>query len=235
MEVRTLARSLRARPTASSLLYSTQPTVFRGQSILGSKFLRYNSSSSDSSQAPPKPESQQPSSTPSVTNQSSNKNNSQPQRSSPSSDFDQILNKLDLGSRNASQTPSESSQGGQTRNRPQQRVFSDALSLSRAVGVSAETENYRQPVRRVELKLGPSLGRQVHVEPEKGMDLASAHRVLASSINANGIRRQANKQRFHVRRGQLRKDLRMARWRKLFKFSFDKTVSKIQRMRAQGW
>lgn len=36
-------------------------------------------------------------------------------------------------------------------------------------------------------------------------------------------------------RGQKRKDLRRERWRKLFKVSFDATVAKIQRMRAQGW
>lgn len=87
----------------------------------------------------------------------------------------------------------------------------------------------------MELKLGPSLGRQVHVEPEKGRDLASALRMLGSACAQNKIPQEKKKQKFHVRRGQVRKNLRMERWRKLFKFSFGETVSKIQRMRAQGW
>jgi hypothetical protein len=150
------------------------------------------------------------------------------------SDFDQILSKLNISNTAASSEPSAPQQPGNASG-SRQSVFGDALSLGRAVGMSAGTDNYRPAVRRVELKLGPSLGRQVHVEPEKGTDLAAALRTLQITCNANRVKQQANQQRFHVRRGQMRKDLRMQRWRKLFKFSFDKTVSKIQRMRAQGW
>ncbi|KAL4889378.1 hypothetical protein BDV59DRAFT_186748 [Aspergillus ambiguus] len=148
------------------------------------------------------------------------------------SDFDQILSKLNI-SNTSSETGSPQQPGNASGSR--QSVFGDALSLGRAVGMSAGTDNYRPAMRRVELKLGPSLGRQVHVEPEKGTDLAAALRTLQITCNANRVKQQANQQRFHVRRGQMRKDLRMQRWRKLFKFSFDKTVNKIQRMRAQGW
>jgi hypothetical protein len=101
--------------------------------------------------------------------------------------------------------------------------------------MSPESDSYKQPLRRVELKLGPTLGRQVHVEPEKGVDLTTALRVLQGNISTNKLRAQWHGQKFHVRRGQMRKNLRMERWRKLFKFSFKETVNKIQRMRAQGW
>lgn len=88
---------------------------------------------------------------------------------------------------------------------------------------------------RVDLKLGPELGRQVHVDPIRGVDLAAALRNLNINCAKNQVRSQANAQRFHVRRGQMQKNLRMQRWRRLFKFSFKETVSKIQKMRAQGW
>jgi hypothetical protein len=139
------------------------------------------------------------------------------------SDFDDILNKLDLNQR-----PRENSR----------RIFSD--SLSRAVGQGAQSSmrfRSRGPpsVRKVELKLGPTLGRQAHVEPERGTDLASALRKLGSTIAQNKVRQDAAAQRFHVRKGMVRKQKKMVRWKRLFKVSFKGTVQKIQRMQAQGW
>ncbi|EEA24747.1 hypothetical protein TMatcc_007846 [Talaromyces marneffei ATCC 18224] len=89
--------------------------------------------------------------------------------------------------------------------------------------------------RTTPMKLGTKLGRQVLVSADRGIDVAGAIRLVQMNCAVNGIRRQANLQKFHVRRGQRRKDLRSQRWRKLFKFSFDETVKKIQRMRDQGW
>ncbi|KAF5858225.1 hypothetical protein ETB97_004679 [Aspergillus alliaceus] len=199
MEMRSLTNCLRSRPT--SLLYKQQPT------LLATKFINKPSIRTYASKpkAPAAPRNAQ----------------SQP-TTQASSDFDEILSKLNINNREAAE--------GSLRNRSE-----DTLSLARAVGMSAETENYRTPVRRVELKLGPTLGRQVHVEPEKGTDLASALRILHFSCNANKVRNQALGQKFHIRRGQVRKNLRIHRWRKLFNFSFNKTVSRIEKMRAQGW
>lgn len=90
-------------------------------------------------------------------------------------------------------------------------------------------------LRPVNMKLGTKLGRQIFVQNDKGVDCASAIRMLQITCSTNGVRRQANLQKFHIRRGQRRKDLKSQRWRKLFKFSFDETVKKIQRMRDQGW
>jgi small subunit ribosomal protein MRP21 len=212
MEMRSLARCLRSGPITS---YAKQQpsTLLRGQFLAGARSLRYSSSDNGPSQ-PPSSNNQDtsskspfPSATPST---------SQARQESGRSDYDEILDKLNLGSH-------------------RQPSSQDASSLSRAVGQSAGTDNYRPIGRRVELKLGPSLGRQVHVEPEKGRDLASALRMLGSACAQNKIPQEKKKQKFHVRRGQVRKNLRMERWRKLFKFSFGETVSKIQRMRAQGW
>ncbi|KAE8338338.1 hypothetical protein BDV24DRAFT_153604 [Aspergillus arachidicola] len=198
MEMRSLTRCLRSRPT--SLFYKQQPGLLATQFMNRSSIRGYASKPSGPTKAQTPTATQAP------------------------SDFDEILSKLNINNR-------ESAAEGSLRNRPSE----DPLSLSRAVGMSAETENYRTPVRRVELKLGPTLGRQVHVEPEKGTDLASALRILQSTCTANKVRHQANGQKFHIRRGQVRKNLRMERWRKLFKFSFQKTgLQRSTSLRSQG-
>ncbi|EAW18569.1 mitochondrial 37S ribosomal protein bS21m [Aspergillus fischeri NRRL 181] len=216
MEARSLARCLRLRPTTS--LYTTQPIIFRGQDAL-----RYFSTSNSLLQTPPTSQDQ-PSSTTSASPQDQSKvqtSSSSTASNSNSADFDRILDQLNFNNTNRNATEGSHS--------------SDPLSLSRAVSMAPETDSYKQPLRRVELKLGPTLGRQVHVEPEKGVDLTTALRVLQGNITTNKVRAQWHAQKFHVRRGQMRKNLRMERWRKLFKFSFKQTVNKIQRMRAQGW
>lgn len=211
MEARSVARCLRLRPTSS--LYTTQPIIVRGQNTL-----RYFSTSNSLLQPPRTSQGQPTPTTPSPTQD-------QPKvQSSTASDFDRILNQLDLNNTNRDAPETQSS-----------RQPLDPLSLSRAIRMSPESDSYKQPLRRVELKLGPTLGRQVHVEPEKGVDLTTALRVLQGNISTNKLRAQWHGQKFHVRRGQMRKNLRMERWRKLFKFSFKETVNKIQRMRAQGW
>ncbi|GFF29226.1 hypothetical protein IFM53868_00916 [Aspergillus udagawae] len=218
MEARSVARCLRLRPTTS--LYTTQPIIFRGQNAL-----RYFSTSNSLLQSRPTSQGQPASTTPASTQDQSKVQTSSTASNSNSADFDRILNQLNLNNSNRDAT--EVSQSSQ-------QSF-DPLSLSRAVSMAPETDSYKQPLRRVELKLGPTLGRQVHVEPEKGVDLTTALRVLQGNISTNKVRSQWHSQKFHVRRGQMRKNLRMERWRKLFKFSFKETVNKIQRMRAQGW
>lgn len=103
--------------------------------------------------------------------------------------------------------------------------------ISKAVPPAEEEANFP----RIQMKLGPSLGRQVIVDHSRGVDLASALRTLNANCATNKVRSQSNAQKFHVRRGQMKKNLRMARWRRLFKFSFNATVAKIKKMRAQGW
>lgn len=85
------------------------------------------------------------------------------------------------------------------------------------------------------MKLGPNLGRAVTVAPERRMDLSQALRVLAMNNGGNKLRATRNAQKFYVRGGQKRKDLRSQRWRKLFKFSFQRTCQRVNRLASQGW
>ncbi|GAD95949.1 conserved hypothetical protein [Paecilomyces variotii No. 5] len=241
MEVRTLARCLRSRP-ASSLLSKQQvghASMYRQIGAFSStqtriQGIRYASTGNPSS----------PSSSPSQTNNNDSTKptettNAASDESSNSSldELNRVLSQLDIAGRNAAQTSKtfiESRKAEQST--PARRPSTnDPLAFSRAVIESTDPDQYRTPIRRVELKLGPELGRQVHVDPDRGVDLAAALRNLQINCAVNRVRGQANFQKFHVRRGQRRKDLRRERWRKLFKFSFQKTVEKIQKMRAQGW
>ncbi|KAJ5787093.1 hypothetical protein N7457_002083 [Penicillium paradoxum] len=211
MDFRLLARGLRARPTP----WLQQQTPMHPFASLANA-VRYNSSTSSPSK-PFKPTS--PTDEPTTVPEAAKKTQK------PTSDFDDILSRLELNKPRGA--PSS-----------QRRVFSDALS--RAVGQGAQSSLRSRsraplPTRKVELKLGPTLGRQAHVEPERGTDLASALRKLHTTIVQNKIKQEAHAQRFHIRKGMVRKQKKMLRWKKLFKFSFQGTVQKIQRMQAQGW
>lgn len=235
MEMRSLVRCLRARPM---MIPQQQPSsiLLRGHFLNGRQSVRYSSTSDDGSEAPPSNEqNQRPSSTspfqsPTTTTTTTQENTSASETpSSTAPEFDQILNNINL--RNSARPPPFQD----TNPNPNPNTNNPDASLSRAVSSSAGTDNYRTPVRRVDLKLGPKLGRQVHVDTERGFDVASSLRVLNMACSENRILQQQRRQKFHIRRGQMRKNLRMERWRKLFKFSFKETVSRIQRMRAQGW
>jgi hypothetical protein len=218
MDFRLLARGLRAKPTP----WLQQQTQLHPLASLANA-VRYNSSTSSPSN-PLKPTT--PTDQPSTVPEAEQRVPEAAQRArKPVSDFDDILSRLDL---NKPRTVPSS----------QRRVFSDALS--RAVGYGAQSglrSRSRAPLpsRKVELKLGPTLGRQAHVEPERGTDLAAALRKLHTTIVQNKIKQEAHAQRFHIRKGMVRKVKKMQRWKKLFKFSFQGTVQKIQRMQAQGW
>jgi len=88
---------------------------------------------------------------------------------------------------------------------------------------------------KVNLKLGPSLGRTVDVDPASGVHLNEALRRLQSRLASNNVKIDTIIQKEHVRKGLMRKVLRRRRWRKLFKFSFQHTLAKVERMRKQGW
>lgn len=129
--------------------------------------------------------------------------------------FDEIFSKLRLGGRHApSNDPS-------------------AAGAGPLAGLAAQ-ENLRL-APKVNLKLGPALGREISIEPDRGNDLSSALRMLAARLGQSRLKKMVKDQKFHVRKGQLRKEKRSARWRKLFKFSFQDTLRRVEKMRAQGW
>lgn len=204
MDLRLMARGLRARPTP----FLQQTQALPRFSLLN---VRYNSSNSSSSTPP-----------------SSGATESKPQplaakpAAEPASDFDDILNKLDLNQR--------------PRGNPALKTtFMDSYNRIINNKNTRFPSRAAPPVRRVEMKLGPTLGRQIPVEPERGIDLGAALRKLGQTIGQNRVRQDSASQRFHVRKGMVRKQKKMQRWKKLFKVSFQDTVGKIQRMQAQGW
>jgi len=87
------------------------------------------------------------------------------------------------------------------------------------------------PYKDTKLRLKPSLGRTVRVVS----DVSRAFRMLEKKCSDNSVRMDETAQRFHVRRGQRKKLLRMKRWRALFKEGFIAECDKIRRMRKQGW
>jgi hypothetical protein len=110
----------------------------------------------------------------------------------------------------------------------------DATKLTRSVQTSI-TRILPAEKPPVNIRLTPSLGRTVAVDVGKGIDLSRALRLMESKCARNSVRQQEREQKFHVRRGQLKKDIRSRRWRKLFKVSFQKTIERCERLRRQGW
>lgn len=85
------------------------------------------------------------------------------------------------------------------------------------------------------MKLGPTLGRTVYVDNQRGVDVARAFKSMEVRVSKNGVRRDFNAQRFHERGGTKRKRLHSQRWRKRFKLGFQAAVKRILKMRKQGW
>ncbi|GKZ16546.1 hypothetical protein AbraIFM66951_000221 [Aspergillus brasiliensis] len=228
MDMRVLSRSLlRSRPT-TSILYKNQLQHQLLPARIGLRFSSESSSSNSNKPTTQFPPRQQQS-------QQAQQQQSTPTPQKPT-DFDQILNKLNFNNA-ASTTTTPTGGSSNAAAGTTTRAFNDSLSLSRAVGLSAETDSLRTAtsLRKIDLKLGPTLGRQVTVEPERGMDLPAALRSLSAVIGQNKMRQSLVKQKFHVRKGMVRKQLRMRRWRNLFKYSFGATVKRIQKIRGQGW
>ncbi|PGH16725.1 hypothetical protein AJ79_01598 [Helicocarpus griseus UAMH5409] len=111
---------------------------------------------------------------------------------------------------------------------------------------SRETDMYRKVrdamgqsqksrVPPVNLRLGPELGRTIAVDTKAGVSVATAFQMMESRVRKNRVKNMLMNQRFHVRRGQRKKQLRRERWQKLFKFSFQHTVARCEKLRKQGW
>ncbi|KAA6414423.1 MAG: hypothetical protein FRX48_01172 [Lasallia pustulata] len=85
------------------------------------------------------------------------------------------------------------------------------------------------------VRLSPSVGRSVEVDPAKGMGLAQAFTKLDITVSMNGVRRDVARQRFHERPGLKKKRLKSERWGRRFKDGFRALVDKVDTMRRQGW
>lgn len=83
------------------------------------------------------------------------------------------------------------------------------------------------------LRLSSSIGKTVEVGLTT--DVTRAFQKMETICRQNGVRKDLNAQRFHIRRGQLKKNLRILRWEKLFKEGFVAECGRVRRMRRQGW
>jgi small subunit ribosomal protein MRP21 len=84
----------------------------------------------------------------------------------------------------------------------------------------------------ISLRLKPTLGRTVDGllgDPTRGF------RILERKCTENNVRGDERAQKKHIRRGQMRKNTRMLRWRKLFLQGFKSELNTLHRMRKQGW
>lgn len=95
----------------------------------------------------------------------------------------------------------------------------------------------RNPLKLPEppFKLGPSVGRTVDVDPNRGMDVGRAFKSLEQNCGRNKVRVDFTSQLFHERPGLKRKRLKTQRWRRRFKEGFRGMVKMVSQMRKQGW
>ncbi|KAL2815296.1 hypothetical protein BJX63DRAFT_163321 [Aspergillus granulosus] len=233
MEMRCLTRSLRVRPTTTSLLYTRQYQ----RSLLSNQTLRFSSNSSSSSSDTPAPSHPPRSSEPAPPSEKRAPRNAAAPKSSP----------FRFKASNATSTshPKDDRDALGSIN-----GILDQMAINRPAPAPATTNPMKKDMEaqraarllqepkarfKVNLNLGPTLGRTVEVDPGNGVRLPDAIRRLQSRLNANNVKFDFNSQRHHVRKGMVKKTLRRRRWRKLFKFSFQHTLAKVERMRKQGW
>ncbi|KAL6238672.1 hypothetical protein BDW75DRAFT_200697 [Aspergillus navahoensis] len=220
---RSLSRCLRSRPTTTATT-----SLSTRQSILHNQFLLSRQTNLQSLRL----SSSAPTNKATETNTDNNSVNTAPPpprtqllRPKYPGNIDEVLNRLNLSTGRQNRAPPRSETASQ-----QSAESSTGFSGSKSISAVP-----RQERRRVDLKLNPTLGRDVAVVPERGQDLEVALKRLSGVLKENNVKYQYLDQKYHVRRGQMRKNLRIRRWRKLFAYSFAHTVGKIQRMRAQGW
>ena len=81
----------------------------------------------------------------------------------------------------------------------------------------------------------PAVGRTIEVEPALGTDFGQAIKKLSILLVNNKVRQDLRKQKYHERAGAKRKRLKSERWRSYFKAGFQATVTRVKKMRRQGW
>jgi len=112
----------------------------------------------------------------------------------------------------------------------------DVRALLRNLDTPAPGLANAKPVDPI-LRLKPTLGKTVEIDEGRNFSLTRAFQVLETRINKNGnnVKYDEIKQKFHVRRGQLKKIDRRTRWRIMFKAGFLGECARVRRMIKQGW
>lgn len=226
MEARCFTRCLRTRPTRLAWPQSSQPG-------LNQRFVRHNSSNNTPTDTPtdtatpsaqPRHEFKQPSTS------RENRHVEGMRRG----EFDNILGQLNLGGSNTGPSRVESGIEVQQTTAPARQRHQPYLDRG-VPDYSTRPRPKPNDTPGPEMKLGPSLGRAVAVAPERRMDLNQALRVMGMNAAGNKLKATKAAQKFYVRGGQKRKELKSQRWRKLFRFSFQSTCQRVNRLAAQGW
>lgn len=255
METRHVVRCLRSNPSSSISAIArrhnnsstAQQPCFRSQNAISSipSSRRYLSSSE--SQQPPS-ESQK-GSTDSSEAKADNPT-AQSSQPSPSSTFGDLgQSDSTSNARKLGDVSDILDQLGMRKPKPQSRatdmtsLFPETRGPIKSPSIAQLSERVKSSLSRsdpftppkVNLRLGPSLGRTVAVDHGRGFDVTRAVRSMEGLCGRNKVRVQERDQRFHLRRGQKRKDMKSQRWRKLFNASFQKTLLRCHRMRQQGW
>lgn len=120
--------------------------------------------------------------------------------------------------------------------RPLTKPASSEENIGKAWFTGYDTEELaREHEKGVRMRLGPTLGRTVAVNLNRNVDLNRAFRMLEIKNQANKVKADEREQRFHVRKGQMRKIMRRRRWRVTFMAGFLEECKRVRRMRKQGW
>lgn len=125
---------------------------------------------------------------------------------------------------------------------------SPILNLADLIGKSAEryVDSIEDPTSQHRVHTRPTTGRTVFLEhagrgsaaSKQGLSATSAQhafQVLNRTIKDQKIKTLHYRQRFHERKGMMRKRLRMERWRTRFKKGFKATTSRVLELKKQGW
>lgn len=86
---------------------------------------------------------------------------------------------------------------------------------------------------KIPIRLSPSIGKTIKVQGN--IDVARGFKLMEQSCTRNGVRRDAQYQKFHERRGMKKKRLLRVRWRKRFMAGFKATVGRVKKLKKQGW
>lgn len=238
----------------SSLVFRGQRTGIRSQGSISSvPSSRRYLSTSESQQSPS--ESKQQQQPPAESSEAKSENppaeSSQPSASPSAGGLNTSASQGQTGPKSNARKLGDVSdilnQLGMRKPKPQNRaldsLFPETQGSVKSPSIAQLSERVKSSLSRsdpltppkVNLRLGPSLGRTVMVDQSRGFDATRAIRSMEMMCGRNKVRTHERDQRFHLRRGQKRKDMRSARWRKLFNESFQKTLLRCHRMRQQGW
>jgi len=118
----------------------------------------------------------------------------------------------------------------------------ESLDVSGSVDPHGRLRALRTSVKKMDvlplplpIRLGPTIGRTIRVDPDRSIDVARAFKLLDMLVKRNNIKVDERRQKFHERTGIKKKRLKSERWRRSFKDGFRGMIEKVMKMKRQGW